>query len=74
MGGDRSDRVAEAPAPARHRHYRGGQAAVRRHPRGQLKNLTDEKKQINNIDFNMMRTANWKPPPRTFGLSLSYKW
>ena len=38
-----------------------------------VKNLTDEKKQIQGIDFGMMRTANWQRP-RTYGLSMNYKW
>ena len=38
-----------------------------------VKNLTDEKKQIQGIDFGMMRTANWQQP-RTYGLSMNYKW
>lgn len=38
-----------------------------------VKNLTDEKKQINGIDFSMIRTANWQAP-RTYGLGFNYKW
>ncbi len=38
-----------------------------------IKNLTDEKKQVQGIDFGMFRTANWQDP-RTYGLSFSYKW
>lgn len=38
-----------------------------------VKNLTNENKQVNGIDFGMMRTANWQSP-RTFGMSFNYKW
>jgi iron complex outermembrane receptor protein len=38
-----------------------------------VKNLTDEEEQLQGIDFGMMRTANWQPP-RTYGVSMNYKW
>ncbi|CAB1368346.1 TonB-dependent receptor [Denitratisoma oestradiolicum] len=38
-----------------------------------IKNLTDEKKPSQGIDFGLFRTTNWQPP-RTYGLSFGYKW
>jgi iron complex outermembrane receptor protein len=38
-----------------------------------VKNLTDEDRQLQGIDFGMMRTANWQTP-RTYGISMNYKW
>lgn len=38
-----------------------------------IRNLTDEKKMVNLIDFSFFQNAFWTPP-RTYGLSLSYKW
>ncbi|HQR02784.1 MAG: TonB-dependent receptor [Proteobacteria bacterium] len=38
-----------------------------------VKNLTDEKKVIQKIDFGMYQTANWQEP-RTYGLTFNYKW
>ena len=38
-----------------------------------VKNLTNEDKRIQGIDFGMFRTANWQEP-RTYGLSFNYKW
>ncbi|TWO81407.1 hypothetical protein CBW56_04665 [Denitratisoma oestradiolicum] len=38
-----------------------------------VKNLTDEKKSMNGIDFYFYRTATWAPP-RTYGVSFGYKW
>jgi iron complex outermembrane receptor protein len=38
-----------------------------------VKNLTDQKRQTGGIDFGMLRTANWQEP-RTYGVSLNYKW
>lgn len=38
-----------------------------------VKNLTDEKKIVNLIDFSFFQNAFWTPP-RTYGVSLSYKW
>ena len=37
------------------------------------KNLTDEKKMTNVIDFGIYRLASWMTP-RTYGLSFGYKW
>ncbi|CAB1369859.1 putative TonB-dependent receptor [Denitratisoma oestradiolicum] len=38
-----------------------------------VRNLADSKKMVNLIDFAFFRNAAWTPP-RTFGVSLSYKW
>ncbi|CAB1369879.1 TonB-dependent receptor [Denitratisoma oestradiolicum] len=38
-----------------------------------VKNLTDSKKPINLIDFSYFTDATWTPP-RTYGVSVSYKW
>lgn len=37
------------------------------------RNLTDGDKQIQGIDFGLFRTANWQEP-RTYGISMNYKW
>jgi hypothetical protein len=38
-----------------------------------VKNLTDEDKLVNLIDFGFFQNASWIDP-RTYGVSLSYKW
>ncbi len=38
-----------------------------------VRNLTNEDKMIQGIDFGLFRTANWQEP-RTYGLSFNYKW
>ncbi|CAB1370697.1 TonB-dependent receptor [Denitratisoma oestradiolicum] len=38
-----------------------------------VRNLTNEKKMVNVIDFGFFQNAFWTPP-RTYGVSLSYKW
>ncbi|MBL0122983.1 MAG: TonB-dependent receptor [Betaproteobacteria bacterium] len=38
-----------------------------------VKNVSDEKKQMQGIDFGMLRTANWQEP-RSYGMTLNYKW
>jgi iron complex outermembrane receptor protein len=38
-----------------------------------VRNVANEKKPVNLIDFSYFENASWTPP-RTFGLSLNYKW